>query len=401
MKTRLFSVVMRVVLGVMSCAICLAVYGMEVKALTLEYDETKQEIVVAGVPETDDKYNYSVNGYIKFGDERIESFCYGTASIGYDVPEAQAYIFSYADKEFLFPCSGTYVMTAWIEKRDIGNWDNLEKSGKVFMEFYFQKKDESTNWGPGLPETMIEDWEIKDLQGKNKDMVVSGGSESYPYTWTINGKDIYNVPADDEKVNLEILSMDARFDAYIPGNEITNIKLDIAHSGDFGFTARLDYTLGAEHAGRYANLFYVLGPEKYEFVQNCQIDANGVATFLLNHASSYFVVIRDEAYTGETIVESTPVPTSESTSEPTSEQIPEVTIEPSTQSDGVTKENEDLVIENTESLSNVDESNKAEVSTNLYDNKSVENWGIIGSVAVVLVIIGALVVYFVKKNKEV
>ena len=240
MRNRVFLMAIRTMSGLMMCALCLAFCQVDVNALTLEYDEVKQEIIISGVPETDSEYNYSVNGYIKYGDERIESFCYGTASVWYDVPSAQAYIFSYSDKEFLFPCSGTYAMTAWIEKRSLQNWDDVEKTDKTYMEFYFQKKDESTNWGPGLPETMIEDWEVREIQGKNKEMVVSGGDEEHPYTWTINGKDIYSVPADEERVNLEVLSMDARFDGDIPGSQITCIKLDIAHSGDFGFTARLD-----------------------------------------------------------------------------------------------------------------------------------------------------------------
>ena len=82
------------------------------------------------------------------------------------------------------------------------------------------------------------------------------------------------MPGEGEKVNLQINSMDARFEGYIPGEEIVNIQIDIAHNGDFGFTAKLDYTLGTFYAGRYANLFYIVEPGKYEFVQSCLIDAN-------------------------------------------------------------------------------------------------------------------------------
>ena len=51
----------------------------------------------------------------------------------------------------------------------------------------------------------IETWEIANLQGKSEDMVVSGGNETYPYTWTINGIDIYSVPAEDVNVDLDLL----------------------------------------------------------------------------------------------------------------------------------------------------------------------------------------------------
>lgn len=401
MKSKALLNVTRMMFGIVLCLVCFVVCRMDAKALTLEFDETNQEIIVSGVPATDDKYNYSVNGYLKYGDERIESFCYGTAAIGYDIPDAQAYIFSYSDKEFLLPCSGTYVMTAWIETREVSTWADLGKSERTTLEFYYKKSDESTNWGPGLPETMIEDWEIAELQGKNKDMVVSGGNEEYPYTWTINGEDIYAVPGEDEKVDLQILSMDARFDAYIPGNEITNIQLDIAHSGDFGFTARLDYTLGAQHAGRYANLFYVLGPGKYEFVQSCQIDANGVATFLLNHASSYFVVIRDEAYTGEAIVEPTPVPTAAPTPEPTPEPTPAPTEAPVAESSEAGTEKVDTDNGETAVTGNAGKADK--VAANVESaggNGTIGTWGIVGIVAVMSAVVAAVAGYLVKKRKE-
>lgn len=400
MKNRLIPVVMKAVLGVTLCIICFAAGRLDVNALTLEFDSDTQEIIVAGVPETNAQYNYSVNGHLYFGDERIESFCYGTAAIWYDIPNAQAYIFSYSDKEFLLPCSGTYVMTAWIETRDAVTWEDLGKSDKTSISFYYQKKDESTNWGPGLPETMVEDWEIIDLKGKDKNMVVSGGTEPYLYTWTINGTDIYNDPGEGEHVNLEILSMDARFDGYIPGNEITSIKLDIAHSGDFGFTAQLDYTLGAEHAGRYANLFYILEPGKYEFVQSCLIGANGVATFSLNHASSYFVVIREDAYTGEAVVVPAPEPEPVPVPEAEPEIMPETTVESNAQTDGETGENEDEAISETESVSDAEENGKAEESISGSDNDSSGIGWIVGIAAAILAFAGVLMMCLVKKSKR-
>lgn len=383
---KLVANVKRIILGFLMCLCCFALCSLEAQALTLEFDSTKKEIIVAGVPETDGTYNYSVNGYLKFGDERVESFCYGTASIGYDIPEAQAYIFTYADKEFILPGSGTYVMTAWIETRDAATWDDLGKSDWTTLEFYYQKDDESTNWGPGLPETMVEDWEIANLEGTNKSMVVSGGSESYPYTWTINGADVYSVPAEDVNIDLQILSMDARFDGNIPGDEITNIKIDIAHSGDFGFTAKLDYSLGAEHAGRYANLFYVLPTGNYEFIQSCQIDENGVATFRLNHASSYYIVIRDEAYAGETIVEPVPEPEPE-ISEPTvSESEQDVTMDTGTES---LAPSDDRAEESSDSQEGVNEGNI----------QSINMWIIIVIALMVLAMAAVIIVILVKRKK--
>lgn len=384
---KISEIVKKILLGLVVCLSCFTVCSLEAQALTLEFDSTKKEVIVAGVPETNSTYNYSVNGYLKFGDERVESFCYGTASIGYDIPEAQAYIFTYADKEFILPGSGTYVMTAWIETRDAATWDDLGKSDWTTLEFYYQKDDESTNWGPGLPETMVEDWEIANLEGTNKNMVVSGGSESYPYTWTINGADVYSVPAEDVNIDLQILSMDARFDGNISGDEITSIKIDIAHSGDFGFTAKLDYSLGAEHAGRYANLFYALPTGNYEFIQSCQIDENGVATFHLNHASSYYIVIRDEAYTGETIVE--PAPEQEVSEPSASEAIQESETE-----------TEEITESPAPSDDEAEESSDSQEGVNEGNNQSVNMWVVIVIVIIVLVIAGIIVVVLVKRKAK-
>ena len=49
---------------------CWMAYGLEARALTLtlEFDATTQEVIVAGVPASNDDYFYSVYGNLKFGD---------------------------------------------------------------------------------------------------------------------------------------------------------------------------------------------------------------------------------------------------------------------------------------------------------------------------------------------
>ena len=265
----------RIISAAAVCLLCCVICRLDVQALTIEYDEEKQEIIISGVPESNQDYFYNMYGNLKYKGERVESFCYGMPGAPYDIPSAQAYIFTYEDHEFIMPGSGTYVITAWIETIDCSTGEDLGRSQQTALEFEYIKKDPSTDFGPGLPPTMIEDWELENLQGTKKEMVVTEGQQTdHPYTWTINGADVYNVPGEGEKVNLQINSMDARFEGYIPGEEIVNIQIDIAHNGDFGFTAKLDYTLGTFYAGRYANLFYIVEPGKYEFVQSCLIDAN-------------------------------------------------------------------------------------------------------------------------------
>ena len=414
MKNRLFTTMKKIVLGAMLCVICFIANSMQAEALSLSFDKETQEIIVAGVPATDNTYNYSVNGNLYYGDTLVESFCYGTASVWYDIPDAQAYIFSYDDIEFILPASGTYKMNAWIETRDLATWTDLGKSQKTSLTFYYQKKDESTNWGPGLPETMVEDWEIAELEGKDKDMVVSGGTEENPYTWTIHGTDITSVPPEEENVNLEIKTMDARFEG-MPGQETTSIKLDIAHNGSFGFTARLDLTLHPIHAGKYANLFYIIEPGKYEYVQSCIIDANGVATFYLDHASSYMVVISDKEYTGETIIEPVAEPVEPVKTENTATSVDQTAETAQAGADGVAgdtqedkaamDETDDAAgtngtAENTADSLSADETTDAEDGAgNDADSSNIAV--ILGIIVAVVVIAVVAVVFFLKKKKEV
>ena len=84
---------MRVMCGLVLCLICCIVCRLDAKALTIDYDETKQEIIISGVPETNNDYFYSMYGNLKYKGELVESFCYGTPGAPYDIPSKQAYIF--------------------------------------------------------------------------------------------------------------------------------------------------------------------------------------------------------------------------------------------------------------------------------------------------------------------
>ena len=389
---------MRVMCGLVLCLICCIVCRLDAKALTIDYDETKQEIIISGVPETNNDYFYSMYGNLKYKGELVGSFCYGMPGAPYDIPSEQAYIFTYEDIEFTMPGSGTYVITAWIETIECKTGNDLGKSQKTALEFVYNKKDPSTDWGPGLPPTMIEDWELKEINGKDKNLVANEGvGTDHPYTWTINGADVYNLPADGEKVNLQINAMDARFDAYIPGEEIVNIQMDIAHNGDFGFTAKLDYMLGAQYAGKYANLFYIVEPGKYEFVQSCQIDANGMATFHLNHASSYIVVIRDAEYTGEAIVVPTPAPTPMPTPEPTEAPVAEPEDDMNAASDS---EKAQTDAGKTQQKGNGDKDGEDTETIGSVQTGGNGVWRIGGIIAITLAAAGAVAYLAIKKKKE-
>ncbi len=84
-----------------------------------------------------------------------------------------AYIFNWSDAEFLLPASGEYVFTAWVLARDATNgFAEIGTSPAVSITFNYIKADESTNWGPGLPNTTVEVYDLGQIQGKDKTIVV-------------------------------------------------------------------------------------------------------------------------------------------------------------------------------------------------------------------------------------
>lgn len=169
--------------------------------LTLEFEETDQSVIVAGVPAYDSTgaTRYEIQGNLKYGDEKVESFTYAPEVMPYHIPEKQAYIFNWADAEFLLPCSGEYVFTAWVVARDANNgFAKIGTSPAVSITFTYIKADESTNWGPGLPNTTVEAYDIGEIQGKDQTIVI----EEEGYTWTIAGTDVEVVP--EENISLKI-----------------------------------------------------------------------------------------------------------------------------------------------------------------------------------------------------
>ena len=82
------------------------------------------------------------------------------------------------------------------------------------------------------------------------------------------------------------------------------LKMNIEHNGEFGFQAILDYRVGEQYAGKYANLFYVVGDGSFEYIGGDIVEENGVASFLFSHASDYIIAITDVEYTGQKLNES-------------------------------------------------------------------------------------------------
>ncbi len=76
--------------------------------------------------------------------------------------------------------------------------------------------------------------------------------------------------------------------------EKSTIEVNLAYSGDFGFTAVLTTNISSANAGYYANLFYYNPTSKeLEYVCADVIADDGTAELTFTHASDYLIVIDD------------------------------------------------------------------------------------------------------------
>ena len=267
---------------------------------TLTFDGTDQSVILAGCPAYDSTgtVQFELNGYMNYQDERVETFCYAPSVYPHHIPEAQAYIFNWADREFLLPCSGEYQFTAYVKAHYFAADGTAvtETGPKQTITITLTKKDESTNWGPGLPNTTVETYDLEQIQGKDKTITI----EEDGYTWTINGKDIETIP--EQNLSLAITknpdTLDAQSVSVFFGNTVAS-QFSIEYSGDFGFISILDYYLGPEYAGKHANLFYAKSDGTFEFMEDVLVDEAGFASYHFSHASDYVIAVTDVEYTGQ------------------------------------------------------------------------------------------------------
>lgn len=275
-------------------------HAVTLPTISLDFDPTDQSVILAGCPAYDSTgtVQYELNGYLNYNDERIETFCYAPSVAPYHVPEAQAYIFNWTDTEFILPCSGEYQFTAYMKALYFAPDGTAasETGPKQTITITLNKKDESDNWGPGLPNTTVETYDLEQIKGKDKSILI----EEDGYTWTINGMDIESIP--EKNLPLAITknpeNLDTQSVSLFFGNTVAS-TFSIEYSGDFGFISILDYYLGPEYAGKYANLFYVKNDGTFEFMEGILVDEAGFASYTFTHASDYIIAVTDVEYTGQ------------------------------------------------------------------------------------------------------
>lgn len=129
---------------------------------------------------------------------------------------------------------------------------------------------------------------------KGKDMNVTF-KVSDQASWIINGKDItgnVTVPID---LGLVVGTSDIpkqKVTALADGNE--TIQLSLNYDGVFGFEGILRLSVGTDHSGKIANLYYYNETTgKFEYYQAVQVKEDGTVDFKFSHASDYVIVLND------------------------------------------------------------------------------------------------------------
>ena len=129
---------------------------------------------------------------------------------------------------------------------------------------------------------------------KGKDMNVTF-KISDQASWIINGKDITGNVTAPIDLGLVVGTSDIpkqKVTALADGNE--TIQLSLNYDGVFGFEGILRLSVGTDHSGKIANLYYYNETTgKFEYYQAVQVKEDGTVDFKFSHASDYVIVLND------------------------------------------------------------------------------------------------------------
>lgn len=129
---------------------------------------------------------------------------------------------------------------------------------------------------------------------KGKDVTVTF-KVSDQASWIINGKDITGNVTAPIDLGLVVGTSDIpkqKVTALADGNE--TIQLSLNYDGVFGFEGILRLSVGTDHSGKIANLYYYNETTgKFEYYQAVQVKEDGTVDFKFSHASDYVIVLND------------------------------------------------------------------------------------------------------------
>lgn len=196
--------------------------------------------------------------------------------------------------------NGTDVPDVTLPEEEIDNAVDEVKNAAKGEKVTVDMKDNVT-----LPVEVLES-----ARGKDVEVVFNMGA----YSWSINGLDITadTLKAINLEVKLDANAISADVVKTLAGDRPT-MQLSLSHNGEFGFKAKLQFNLGAEHKGKYGNLYYYNKDGKLEFMNAGKIDENGNVSLEFTHASDYVVVIDEKSMAEDTKKTENPIQDTAST----------------------------------------------------------------------------------------
>ena len=96
--------------SVFLCYLCLVIstfmvantdaHAIDFPTITVSFDPTDESVIIEGVKDLTPggPYLTSLEGYLNYGKERVETFCYGPQGKAYDIPEVMGYILNWKDQ---------------------------------------------------------------------------------------------------------------------------------------------------------------------------------------------------------------------------------------------------------------------------------------------------------------
>lgn len=126
------------------------------------------------------------------------------------------------------------------------------------------------------------------------------------YTWTIT--DITSANPIDLGITFGEVATDAKLiEKLADGNK--TVTFNIAHNGEFGFNAKLSFTLATEYAGKNISLYWD-NNGKFELIGSCVAGKDGSISYDMTHASDYVLVVEGtKTVEPDTTPAPTPTPT--------------------------------------------------------------------------------------------